>query len=52
IITGFGTLTTGVLVGSLGSFPMAGLLVSLVFVVGLFTIWIGPETRGWRLSDV
>ncbi|MDT7551889.1 MAG: hypothetical protein QOI16_425, partial [Pseudonocardiales bacterium] len=52
VITGVGTLTTGVLVGSLGSFPMAGLIVSLVFAVGLFTIWIGPETRGWRLSDV
>lgn len=51
IITGVGTLTTGVLVGTLGSFPMAGLIVSLAFAVGLFTIWIGPETRGWRLSD-
>jgi hypothetical protein len=30
---------------------MAGLLVSLAFAVGLFTIWIGPETRGWSLSD-
>ena len=52
VITGVGTLTTGCLVGSLGSFPMAGLIVSLVFALGLFTIWIGPETRGWRLSDV
>jgi MFS family permease len=51
IFTGIGTLTTGVLVGTLGSFPMAGLLISLVFVFGLFTIWIGPETRGWRLRD-
>jgi MFS family permease len=52
IITGFGTLTTGLLVGTLGSFPMAGLIVSLAFVIGLFSIWIGPETRGWQLSDV
>lgn len=51
IITGIGTLTTGVLVGALGSFPMAGLVVSLVFALGLFTIWIGPETRGWGLRD-
>lgn len=51
VITGVGTLTTGVLVGTLGSFPMAGLVVSLLFGVGLFTIWVGPETRGWRLRD-
>ena len=51
VITGVGTLTTGVLVGTFGSFPMAGLIVSLLFGAGLFTIWIGPETRGWRLSD-
>lgn len=51
IITGVGTLTTGLLVGALGSFPMAGLLVSLAFAFGLFTIWISPETRGWRLRD-
>ncbi|GAB2965675.1 MFS transporter [Amycolatopsis acidiphila] len=51
IITGAGTLGTGVLVGTLGSYPTAGLLVSLAFGVGLFTIWIGPETRGWKLSD-
>jgi MFS family permease len=52
IITGFGTLTTGLLVGTLGSFPYAGLIVSLAFVIGLFSIWIGPETKGWQLSDV
>jgi MFS family permease len=51
IITGVGTLTTGLLVGTLGSYSSAGLLVSLVFAVGLFTIWIGPETRGWTLRD-
>lgn len=51
ILTGVGTLATGLLVGTLGSYPMAGLLVSLAFAVGLFTIWIGPETRGWSLSD-
>jgi MFS family permease len=52
IITGVGTVTTGLLVGTLGSYPMAGLVVSLAFAIGLFAIWIGPETRGWRLSDV
>jgi MFS family permease len=52
VITGAGTLATGALVGGLGSFPKAGLVISLVFAVGLFTIWIGPETRGWRLADV
>jgi MFS family permease len=51
IITGVGTVTTGYLVGALGSFPMAGLIVSLVFGIGLFTIWIGPETRTWGLRD-
>jgi hypothetical protein len=30
---------------------MAGLIVSLVFGIGLFTIWIGPETRTWGLRD-
>jgi MFS family permease len=52
IITGVGTVTTGLLVGTLGSYPMAGLVVSLAFGIGLFAIWIGPETRGWRLRDV
>lgn len=52
IITGVGTVTTGLLVGTLGSYPMAGLVVSLAFAIGLFGIWIGPETRGWRLRDV
>lgn len=51
IVTGVGTLLTGVLVGTFGSFPMAGLVVSLAFIIGLFTIWIGPETRGWTLRD-
>lgn len=51
IVTGAGTLLTGVLVGALGSYPLAGVLVSLAFAFGLFTIWIGPETKGWRLSD-
>jgi len=51
VITGVGTVTTGYLVGALGSFPMAGLIVSLVFGLGLFTIWIGPETRTWGLRD-
>jgi MFS family permease len=51
VITGVGTVTTGYLVGALGSFPMAGLIVSLVFGIGLFTIWIGPETRTWGLRD-
>jgi hypothetical protein len=51
VITGVGTLLTGVLVGTLGSYPMAGLLVSLAFAVGLFTIWIAPETKDWGLRD-
>jgi MFS family permease len=51
VVTGFGTLATGFLVGRLGSYPAAGLLVSLAFTVGLLTIWIAPETRGRTLQD-
>jgi MFS family permease len=51
VITGAATLLTGVLIGTLGSFPRAGLLVSLTFAIGLFTIWIGPETKDWTLDD-
>jgi len=52
IVTGIGTLITGLLVGQLGSYPRAGLAVSLVFVIGLFAIWIAPETRGRTLQEV
>lgn len=51
VVTGFGTLATGFLVGRLGSYPAAGLVVSLAFTVGLLTIWIAPETRGRTLQD-
>ena len=50
IVTGVGTLVAGSLVGPLGGYPHAALLVSLAFIFGLFTIWIAPETRGWTLA--
>ena len=29
-----------------GSFPMAGSVLTVIYVVGIFIIWLGPETKG------
>jgi MFS family permease len=51
IITAAGPLTTGAIVGAVGSAALAGALVTGVYVVGLIAIWFGPETRWAPLQD-
>jgi MFS family permease len=51
ILTGFGVLAGGLLVGTLGSLPAAAAAVSAIYVLGLVAIWFGPETRGRQLQD-
>jgi sugar phosphate permease len=53
IIAAIGTLQTGVLVDNVfqGSLPKAGMLMSLIYVVGMAIIWLAPETKGQPLPD-
>ena len=53
IIAAVGTLQTGVLVDKVfnGSLPKAGMLMSLIYVVGMVIIWFAPETRGKPLPE-
>jgi MFS family permease len=53
IIAAIGALQTGVLVDKVfdGSLPKAGMVMSLVYVVGMFIIWLAPETRGKSLPE-
>jgi Sugar (and other) transporter len=51
IFTAVGPLTTGAIVGLVGSAPAAGALATLFYLVGTVAIWFGPETRGKPLSD-
>ena len=52
LITGIGPFIGGTLIATLGSYPAASATISMVFVIGLFAIWFGPETRGKALRDV
>ena len=52
LVTGFGVLGSGLLVGALGSYPRAAAAVSVTYVVGLIAIWFGPETKGRPLRDL
>jgi MFS transporter, SHS family, sialic acid transporter len=53
ILAAVGTLQTGVLVDKVfdGSLPKAGMLMSLIYVVGMVIIWFAPETRGKPLPE-
>ena len=33
------------------SFPKAGSLMAGIYLIGIFIIWLGPETRGQALPD-
>jgi MFS family permease len=50
-LTALGPLTSGILVDLLGSVPMAALVLTASYAVGLIAIWFGPETRGVPLQD-
>lgn len=53
ILAAVGALQTGVLIDQVfaGSLPKAGMLMSLVYGVGMVIIWLAPETRGKPLPD-
>lgn len=50
-LTSIGPLAGNVVVAKFGSFPAASAAVSLLFVVGMVSIWLGPETKGVPLDD-
>jgi SHS family sialic acid transporter-like MFS transporter len=52
ILAAVGVLQTGNLMGLFGgSYPVACSLMSLIYLVGLGIIWLGPETRGRPLPE-
>lgn len=53
ILAAVGSLQTGVLVDKVfdGSLPKAGMVMSLVYVVGMVAIWFAPETKGKPLPE-
>jgi MFS family permease len=51
LTTGVGPLVSGLLVGTFGSVPRAGVFVACIYVIGLVAIWFGPETKGVPLRD-
>ena len=50
VVTGLGPLSIGPLLQQFGSFAGVAAALSAVFVLGLITIWFGPETRGRSLQ--
>jgi MFS family permease len=50
-LTSLGPLAGNMVVARFGSFPAASAAVSLLFIVGMVSIWFGPETRGIPLDD-
>ena len=52
ILAAIGGLQTATLMGFFnGSFPMAGSVLTVFYVVGLVVVWLGPETKGKLLPE-
>jgi MFS family permease len=52
ILAAVGGLQTATLMGFFGgSFPMAGSVLTVFYLVGLVIIWLGPETKGKPLPE-
>ncbi len=52
IIAAIGGLQTAALIGFFdGNFAKAGSVLTIIYVIGIFIIWIGPETRGKALPE-
>jgi MFS family permease len=54
IIAAAGPLSMGWLMSEQvfhGSYPQAGATISLIYAVGLFAVWLAPETRGKPLPE-
>lgn len=52
IIASIGVMVQGMLVGLFGgNYPLAGSIMSVIYVVGVVVIWLAPETKGRPLPD-
>ena len=52
ILAAIGVWKMGIIMGSFGgSYPQAGAAISLIYLLGMALIWLGPETRGQPLPD-
>jgi MFS family permease len=52
VLAAVGAVTQGKLVAAYGgSYPKAGAVVTLVYIVGAVLIWLAPETRGRPLPE-
>lgn len=52
VLAAVGALTTGQLMQQFsGSFAKAGSIITLIYLVGMFTIWFAPETKGKPLPE-
>lgn len=52
ILAAIGGLQTANLMGLFGgSFAKAGSVVAIIYVVGVFIVWLGPETKGKPLPE-
>lgn len=52
VLAAIGALTQGQLVSAYaGSYARAGATVTLIYVVGLVVVWLGPETKDQPLPD-
>ena len=53
ILAAVGSLQTGVLQDQVfgGKFPKAGMVMSLIYIIGLGLIWLAPETKGKPLPE-
>jgi MFS family permease len=51
ILAAVGAILGGQLVKYFGSYPQAGAVVTLVYVLGMVLIWLAPETKDKPLPD-
>ncbi len=52
IIAAIGGLQTAVLISKFdGNFPKAGSVMTVIYLIGLVVIWLGPETKGKPLPE-
>jgi len=52
IVAAIGGLQTATLMKAFdGSFPKAGSVMAVIYLIGVFIIWIGPETKDKELPE-
>ena len=52
ILAAIGGLQTATLMGLFdGSFPKAGSVLMVIYLIGVFVVWLGPETKGKPLPE-